>query len=175
MISRGLSQIKSVELSALTSNQCNRGCQTMEIKDFLSPDCVMVDVRAPDKAALLQELARRAGAALDVAAGRISAELLRREELGSTGTGGGVAIPHARIAEVKKPFGMLVRLRQAIKFDAIDDQPVDIVFVLLLPAAPVGEQLTALASVARKLRDPVALRRLRNAADGNALYRVMSH
>jgi len=68
---------------------------------------------------------------------------------------------------------MLVRLRQAIKFDAIDSQPVDIVFLLLLPASPAGEQLTALASVARKLRDPDSVRRLRRAADSAELYGVM--
>jgi PTS system nitrogen regulatory IIA component len=145
----------------------------MDIKDFFSPDDAMVDVRASDKARLLQELAGRSATALNLAADRISTELLKREELGSTGTGGGVAIPHARIPEVKKPFGMLVRLRQAIKFDAIDGQPVDIVFLLLLPASPAGEQLTALASVARKLRDPDSVRRLRRAADSAELYGVM--
>ena len=146
----------------------------MDIKDFLSPDDAMVDVRAADKTALLQELADRAAVELNIAANRISAELLKREKLGSTGTGGGVAIPHARMSELKKPLGMLVRLRQAIEFDAIDGQPVDIVFLLLLPATSAGGQLNALASVARKLRDPVALLGLRNAADGNALYDVMS-
>jgi PTS system nitrogen regulatory IIA component len=146
----------------------------MDIKDFLSPAYAIVDVRASDKTALLRELAGRAAGELAMAANRISAELLKREKLGSTGTGGGVAIPHARMPEVKKPFGMLVRLRQAIEFDAIDGQPVDIVFLLLLPATSAGGQLNALASVARKLRDPVALLGLRNAPDGNALYDVMS-
>lgn len=145
----------------------------MDIKDFLSPNHAMVDVRASDKARLLQELAAQAATALNVAADRISIELLKREELGSTGTGGGVAIPHARMPEVKKPFGMLVRLRQAIKFGAIDGQPVDIVFVLLLPATSAGEQLNALASVARKLRDAASLHRLRSAADGAELYTAM--
>jgi PTS system nitrogen regulatory IIA component len=145
----------------------------MNIKDFLSPSYAMVDVRAPDKAYLLQELARRAGAALDLAADRIFTELMRREELGSTGTGGGVAIPHARMPEVKKPFGMFVRLVHAIKFDSIDGQLVDVVFLLLLPATPAGEQLNALACVARKLRDSDMVRRLRRAADGAELHSVM--
>jgi PTS system nitrogen regulatory IIA component len=146
----------------------------MDIRDFLLPEHAMVDVRASDKAALLQELAERAAQALNMPANRIATELLKRENLGSTGTGGGVAIPHARMPDVEKPFGMLVRLRQAIKFEAIDDQSVDIVFLLLLPATSAGEQLNALASVARKLRDPAALLRLRNATDGNAFYRVIS-
>jgi nitrogen PTS system EIIA component len=154
-------------------NHSNRGRETMDIKDFLSPSYAIVDVRAPDKALLLQELARRAATALDLAADRISTELLKREELGSTGTGGGVAIPHARMPEVKKPFGMLVRLKQAIKFDAIDGQSVDIVFLLLLPATPEAAQLNALACVTRKLRDSDTLRRLRRANDGAELYNAM--
>ena len=145
----------------------------MHINDFLSPSDALVDVRAADKDRLLQELAERAGTALHLPADRIASELRKREDLGSTGTGGGVAIPHARMAEVKKPFGVLVRLRQPIAFDAIDGEPVDMVFLLLLPAAAAGEQLNALASVARKLRDPMSLRRLRQAADGAELYAIM--
>ena len=145
----------------------------MHIKDFLSPSDALVDVRAADKDRLLQELAERAATALHLPADRIASELRKREDLGSTGTGGGVAIPHARMAEVKKPFGVLVRLRQPIAFDAIDGEPVDMVFLLLLPAAAAGEQLNALASVARKLRDPMSLRRLRQAADGAELHAIM--
>jgi PTS system nitrogen regulatory IIA component len=146
----------------------------MDIKDFLLPRDAMVDVRASDKAGLLQDLSGRAATALDLAAERIAAALLKREALGTTGTGGGVAIPHARMPEVKGPFGMLVRLRHPINFDAIDGQPVDIVFLLLLPAAPGGDQLHALASIARKLRDAGALERLRRAADGAELYTAMA-
>jgi PTS system nitrogen regulatory IIA component len=145
----------------------------MDIKDLLSPNDALVDVRAADKGRLLQELAERAAAALKLPADRIATELRKREELGSTGTGGGVAIPHARMAEVKRPFGTALRLRQPIDFDAIDGKPVDLVFLLLLPAAAAGEQLSALASVARKLRDPVSLRRLRQAADAAELHGVM--
>jgi PTS system nitrogen regulatory IIA component len=145
----------------------------MDIKDFLSPEHAAIDVRASDKARLLHELADRAATAVGLPADRIATELLKREELGSTGTGGGVAIPHARLPELKGPFGIVVRLRQPIKFDAIDDLPVDLVFLLLLPAAPAGEQLNALASVARKLRDPNSLHRLRRAADDVELYDAM--
>ncbi len=105
----------------------------MEIKDFLSPVDAMIKVRAPDKTRLLQELAARAAATLNLDANLISIELLKREGLGSTGTGDGVAIPHARIPDLKKPFGTLVRLKHAIDFDSIDGKPVDIVFLLLLP------------------------------------------
>ena len=141
----------------------------MEIKDFLSPDNALIKVRAPDKTRLLQDLAARAAAALNLDANLVSIELLKREALGSTGTGDGVAIPHARIPDLKRPFGILVRLRHAIDFEAIDGQPVDIVFLLLLPQSQ-GDPLNALASVARKLRDPEAVRRIRNAADETELY-----
>jgi len=144
----------------------------MEITDFLSPDDALIKVRAPDKARLLQDLAARAASALNLDAKLVSAEILKREDLGSTGTGDGVAIPHARIAELKKPFGTLVRLRHAIDFDAIDGMPVDIIFLLLLPQSR-GDPLNALASVARKLRDPESVRRLRNAADDAELYRAI--
>ena len=98
----------------------------------------------------------------------IVSELLKREGLGSTGMGNGVAIPHARFHTIKKPFGIIAKLKQPIDFDAIDGQPVDIVFMLLLPTASEGEQLGALACVARKLRvadDLALLRRAKNAAE----------
>jgi PTS system nitrogen regulatory IIA component len=144
----------------------------MDIKEFLLPTDTLVKARGSDKARLLQELAARAAAALDLDANLICTALLKREDLGSTGTGGGIAIPHARIAELKKPFGTLVRLKHAIDFDAIDGMPVDIVFLLLLPAQS-GDPLQALASVARRLRDPESVRRLRSAADDEELYKAI--
>src|SRR5262249_27521408 len=133
----------------------------------------LVDVRASDKTQLLEELARRAATTLNLAAERISAEILKREELGSTGTGGGVAIPHARIQGLKRTFGILVRLKKPIDFQAVDSKPVDLVFFLLLPAESAGVQLNALASVARKLRDAARLRSLRSAGGTADLYVVM--
>jgi nitrogen PTS system EIIA component len=144
----------------------------MEIRDFLSPVDAMIKVRAPDKTRLLQELAARAAATLNLDPNLISIELLKREGLGSTGTGDGVAIPHARIPDLKKPFGTLVRLKHAIDFDSIDGKPVDIVFLLLLPQSQ-GDPLNALASVARRLRDPESARRIRNATDDAELYRAI--
>jgi PTS system nitrogen regulatory IIA component len=145
----------------------------MDIKDFLSPTDVIVDVQASDKARLLKDLSSRAASTLKLNADTISAEISNREALGSTGIGGGVAIPHARIHGLKKPFGILARLRRPVEFDAIDGQRVDVVFFLLLPAAQEGEQINALACVARKLRDAKALDGLRRAADRDALYRAI--
>ena len=103
------------------------------------------------------------------------AELAKREELGSTGMGGGVAIPHARFNQVAKPFGMLARLRKPLDFDAVDGEPVDIVFLLLLPeAAAAGDQLGALALIARKLRNSKITAALRDARDSADLYRALT-
>jgi len=146
----------------------------MEIGDFLRPTDVMIDVRAGDKARLLGALARRAAAELGLDPDAVSAALLQREELGSTGTGGGIALPHARLARVKKPFALLARLAKAIEVDAIDGGPVDVVCLLLLPANSQGEQLNALACAARALRDPGVVRNVRRAADAAALYGVLA-
>lgn len=145
----------------------------MDIVDFLSLNDAVVNVRAPDKARLLKELCHRAAATLDLGSDHIADQILRREELGSTGVGGGVAIPHARVREIKKPFGMLARLSRPIDFGAIDGEPVDLVFLLLLPTEHAGEQLNALAAVARKLRNAETLEELRRAPDASALYRTM--
>lgn len=146
----------------------------MKISDFLSLAHVMVDVRAPHKLQLLQELAQKAASSLALPAEQIASALRKREELGSTGTGGGIAIPHARIQGVVKPFGILAKLKQPMDFDAIDDQPVDLVFVLLLPAAVEGDQLGALASVARRMRTPQDVVRMRKAKSPAELYAAIS-
>ena len=146
----------------------------MEISDFLAPSDVFVGIRSSDKTRLLEDLCRRAASILKVDADKIMADILKREELGSTGLGGGVAIPHARIADVKKPFGILARLKSAIEFDAIDQRPVDLVFLLLLPTAPASEQLNALALVARRLRDADTTRNARRAMDPPGLYAAVA-
>lgn len=140
----------------------------MKISDFLSPTEALVSARASSKQQLLEQMAKKAAAKLKLPEDNILFELLKREGLGSTGMGNGVAIPHARFAAINRPFGTIARLKQPIDFDAIDGQPVDIVFMLLLPTATEGEQLGALACVARKLRgsdDLVQLRRAKNAAE----------
>ena len=146
----------------------------MKISDFLAPANAQIDVRAADKATLLRDLARQAATSIGLTADAVLSALSQREALGSTGLGGGVAIPHARFAELKQPFGALVRLRKAIPYEAIDGQPVHVVFLLLLPAEKAGEQLNALATVARKLRDRKQLTLLEQAGDASALYAVMT-
>ncbi|HWE16422.1 MAG TPA: PTS sugar transporter subunit IIA [Hyphomicrobiaceae bacterium] len=146
----------------------------MNIKDFLSAADVAIDVRAADKAALLKELAARAAAAVTLPASLVMSEIGKRDELGSTGIGHGVAIPHARLRDVKKPLALLARLRSPIEFDAVDGQPVDLVFLLLLPASSQLDQLNALAAVARKLRDQDVLGSMRSATSTTELYRAVT-
>src|SRR5262245_36635921 len=147
---------------------------TMHITEFLSPSDVVIDLRARDKRALLSELSSRAAAVLDLSAEAVEDAIKKRDELGSTGIGGGVSIPHTRLREVEKPFGFLARLKHPINFQAVDEQPVDIVFLLLLPASSQMDQLNALAAVARKLRDPKVLRRLREAPDSASFYAAVA-
>jgi PTS system nitrogen regulatory IIA component len=145
----------------------------MNIGDFLSPNDVAIDVAVSNKQKLLLELASKAGSRFRLPPERILTELSKREELGSTGVGNGVAIPHARFPEIDKAFGMLLRLRQPIDFAALDGKPIDLAFLLLLPESPKGEQLTALASVARKFRSPTKAAALRDARDGAEMHRLL--
>jgi PTS system nitrogen regulatory IIA component len=146
----------------------------MNIQDFLSPNDVAIDVAVANKPKLLFELARKAGARLRLAPNHILEELSKREELGSTGVGDGVAIPHARFPEIDKTFGILFRLRRPIDFDALDGKPIDLVFLLLLPESAKGEQLSALACVARKLRSPAVTAALRDTRDAAEIFHLLA-
>ena len=146
----------------------------MKISDLLSPTDVMIDVRAANKRLLLQELAAKATAGIGLPVEAIASWLLKREELGSTGIGRGVAIPHARLRDLRRPFGLLAKLKQPVEFDAVDGQPVDLVFALLLPATIENEALTALALVARSLRSPENLARLRAAKNPSELLAALA-
>ena len=145
----------------------------MKISDFLSPADVALDVCESDKARLLQQLSSQAAAKVGLSANEVCTQITKREELGSTGVGNGVALPHARLRGLSTPFGLFARLRHGIDFEAIDNQPVDIIFLLLLPDGAGASQLNALASVARALRDPETLQRIRSAADRDSLFQAI--
>jgi PTS system nitrogen regulatory IIA component len=144
----------------------------MRIADLLTPDSV-IELKASDKRSVVVELARRAAASLGLDADNVAAALLAREALGSTGMGEGFALPHARLGEVKRPFGVFARLRKPVDFAAVDGRPVDLVFLLLLPAASEGGQLSALACVARQLRHARTARRLREASHRDAMFQEL--
>jgi len=145
----------------------------MNIANFFTQNDVLTDVRTSNKDQLLKDLSARAALEVGLDSALVSTEILKREELGSTGLGSGVAIPHARIPGLSKPHAILAQLNRAIDFAAIDEEPVDIVFLLLLPNSSAGEQLNALAAVARQLRKPTIAAMLRKARDGSEAYNAM--
>jgi PTS system nitrogen regulatory IIA component len=146
----------------------------MKISDFLVPTQVMIDVKASDKERLLEQLSMEAADVAGLPADEVAREIAKREELGSTGVGNGVALPHARLTSLKAPFALFARLRHGIDFDAIDGEPVDIVVLLLIPESGDSAKGNALACVARALRDTETLRKVRSAPDREALYRVIA-
>jgi PTS system nitrogen regulatory IIA component len=146
----------------------------MKISDFLVPSQVMIDVKASDKERLLEQLSMEAADVAGLPADEVAREIAKREELGSTGVGNGVALPHARLTSLKAPFALFARLRHGIDFDAIDGEPVDIVVLLLIPESGDSAKGNALACVARALRDTETLRKVRSAPDSEALYRIIA-
>lgn len=146
----------------------------MKISDCLVPTQVMVDVKASDKNQLLAQLSAEAADVAGLPADEVAQEIAKREELGSTGVGNGVALPHARLTSLKTPFALFARLRHGIDFDAIDGEPVDIVVLLLIPESGDSAKGNALACVARALRDAETLRKVRSAPDREALFRIIA-
>lgn len=145
----------------------------MEITDLIAPDRVTIDLQASTKAQLLAELARRAVTATGLPHKQIGDALQARETLGSTGVGAGIAIPHAQIAELDGFYGLFVRLSRPIDYDAIDGHPVDLVFLLLIPANS-KEHLQALACVSRRLRDQKVAAELRKAERAHEAYDALT-
>ncbi len=147
----------------------------MELADLLTPDRVVVGLRAGDKAQLLQDLSRRAAGALEMPAPPVLAALQAREQLGSTGLGRGFALPHARVEGVTQFFGLFARLGRPVAFQAIDEKPVDLVFLLLIPPQAGAEHVAALAAISRPLRDPAFVAQLRQAETAEALWSLLAH
>jgi PTS system nitrogen regulatory IIA component len=145
----------------------------MPLSDFLSPDAVVPSVKAHSKKQALQELAAKAAEICGLPEREIFETLLQRERLGSTGIGQGIAIPHGKLPKVEKLFGVFGRLERPIDFEALDGEPVDLVFVLIAPESAGADHLKALARVARALRDQSVTQKLRAARDAPAIYSVL--
>jgi PTS system nitrogen regulatory IIA component len=147
----------------------------VEIADILSLDDVVLDLRScRSKRQVLKELAERAAAAVHLDPQRLLEALMERERLGTTGIGHGIAIPHARLAELKRLVGLFARLDEPVDFEALDDRPSDLIFLLLAPDSADAESLKALARISRLLRDPNVQRRLRQEKDRNAVYQMLT-
>jgi nitrogen PTS system EIIA component len=144
----------------------------IEIADLLTPRGVIAQLRVSNKKQALQELARRAATQTGIAERRIYDVLAERERLGSTGIGKGVAVPHGKLTELPRLFSLFARLDRPIPFEAIDDGPVDLMFVLLIPTD--AEHLRALARVSRLLRDEAICQKLRGTDNADALYALLT-
>lgn len=144
----------------------------MGLDDLLTPEGVIHNLKASCKREALQALAERASKLVDAPASEIMATLLDREQLGSTGVGDGTAIPHGKIDNLAKITGVLARLEKPVNFDSVDDQPVDLIFMLLAPTNATAAHLKALAKVSRLLRVEEARNALRGADSAEALFAI---
>jgi nitrogen PTS system EIIA component len=146
----------------------------MLLSDLISPDSVVSSLKAKTKKQLLQDLSARAARLTGLQERDIFDVLLQRERLGSTGLGHGIAIPHGKLAGLKRIVGIFARLAEPIEFDAVDGAPVDIVFLLLAPEGAGADHLKALARISRLLREGSAVEKLRASRDAAALYAVLT-
>jgi PTS system nitrogen regulatory IIA component len=146
----------------------------MEIADLIAPKNVVAQLRVSSKKQALQELAKRAAAMTGINDRAIYDVLVERERLGTTGIGNGIAIPHGKLRGLARLCGIFARLERPIPFEAIDDQPVDLIFVLLAPEDAGADHLKALARVSRLLRDRVMCEKLRGTDNADALYALLT-
>jgi PTS system nitrogen regulatory IIA component len=145
----------------------------MQLADFLDCDAIKTALPAGNKRSLFQQLANLAAQRLSVPAAAVLASLNEREQLGSTGFGQGVAIPHAKIEGIDKIYGLFARLGEPVEYKAIDGRRVDLIFLLLSPPDAGAEHLKALAAISRVTRDAATLERLRGARSRDALAAVL--
>jgi len=145
----------------------------MDLSDLITPESIMPSVKVSSKKQLLQEMASRAAELTGLVERQIIDVLLQRERLGSTGVGHGVAIPHGKLPDLKQICGVFARLDKPINFEAMDDQPVDLVFLLLAPEGAGADHLKALARIARVLREPGQAKKLRGCRDAAGLYALL--
>jgi len=143
----------------------------MPITDLVAPEAILPALKVNSKKQALQELAARAAALTGQSERTVFEVLLQREKLGTTAVGYGVAIPHGKLPKLEKLFGLLER---PIDFEAMDGQPVDLIFLLLAPEGAGADHLKALARIARLLRDQDVAKKLRASRDAQAIYSVLA-
>jgi len=146
----------------------------MDLGDLISPHGVIPSLKASSKKQALQELSARAASLTGIDEYEIYNTLLQRERLGSTGFGNGIAIPHGKMAPLGNIIGLFARMEEPIDFEAIDEAPVDLVFLLLAPEDAGADHLKALARISRLMREPTAVNKLRSSRDKDALYAVLT-
>jgi PTS system nitrogen regulatory IIA component len=146
----------------------------MQVADLLTPESVIPALRATSKKQALQDLAKRAAEITGLSERAVFDVLLERERLGTTGVGRGIAIPHGKLTGIDRIHGMFARLERPIDFEAIDDRPVDLIFLLLAPQSAGADHLKALARVSRLLRDNAVCDKLRAARGADAMYALLT-
>lgn len=142
--------------------------------DLITPDAIVSGMRVSSKKQALQELAKRAAELTGQNERAIFDVLLERERLGTTGIGRGIAIPHGKLPDLDHVWGLFARLERPIDFDAIDEQPVDLIFLLLAPESAGADHLKALARVSRLLRDVSMCEKLRGCESADAIYALLT-
>ena len=146
----------------------------MEINELISAQSVIPNLRASSKKQALQDLARRAADITGLHERAIFDVLMERERLGTTGVGNGIAIPHGKMANLDRLYGLFARLENSVDFQSIDEQPVDLIFLLLAPESAGADHLKALARVSRLLRDGSVCEKLRGTDDAEALFALLT-
>lgn len=146
----------------------------MDLSDLIKPDAILASLKANSKKQALQALAEKAAEMTGLEEREIFETLVQRERLGSTGVGGGIAIPHGKLAKLDRIFGLFARLPKPIDFEALDDQPVDLVFLLLAPEGAGADHLKALSRTARLLRDGDIVAKIRGTTDASAIHSFLS-
>lgn len=147
----------------------------MDISDLLSLESVLADLKVTSKKQSLQELAKKAAELTGLHERVIFDTLLERERLGTTGVGRGIAIPHGKLTHLDGLHGIFARLDRPVDFDSIDENPVDLIFLLLAPETAGADHLKALSKISRLLRDEEVCNKLRGASSAEALYALLTH
>ncbi|MGA0532711.1 PTS IIA-like nitrogen regulatory protein PtsN [Hansschlegelia sp. KR7-227] len=146
----------------------------MPLSDLVQPNAILPALKVNSKKQALQELSARVAELTGLSEREVFDTLLQRERLGSTGVGAGIAIPHGKLPKFDRLFGLFARLDRPIDFDALDGDPVDLVFLLLAPESAGADHLKALARIARVLRDPMTAQKLRASRDASALHAILT-
>ncbi|MGQ0484281.1 MAG: PTS IIA-like nitrogen regulatory protein PtsN [Hyphomicrobiales bacterium] len=146
----------------------------MMLADIIEARSVLPNLKAQSKKQLLQELSQAMAKIAGIDHRAIFEILSRREKLGSTGLSQGIAVPHGKIATLGRVHGLFARLATPVDFDAVDGQPVDLVFVLLAPDHAGADHLKALARISRLMRDPAIVAKLRGTDTAEGLYAILT-
>jgi nitrogen PTS system EIIA component len=146
----------------------------MDISDLILPESVIATLRVTSKKQALQELAKKAADVTGQPERALFEVLMERERLGTTGVGHGIGIPHGKLPELDRLYGLFARLDTPIDFDAIDEQPVDLIFVLLAPETAGADHLKALARVSRLFRDRSVCEKLRGTDSSEAIFALLT-